>query len=414
MGPGAAPCAHRGAAARIAPRPSPAAASSAAVARLSRRRCRCRAASAAAAASPDPGACAETARRVAYNRARHERDRANRRARVQAELAALSPDELAARRDAGRREAERRRDAVAAAAAAAAAGGAGLLTIAIDCSYAPDGGATKSEPPAALSKAVRSLAKQLELSAAANKRSARPAALHATSFSGPVADFAGRMGAGAWPLFTAHAAPLLEVFPPASSSAGGADDGKGSSISGSSGSSGGSGGSGGNGGSSRRRRRLVVLSPDAAEPLDPSVPLDRDRVVYVIGGIVDRTVRKGLTLAFAERHGLEARRLPVAEMAAALGRLSEPGASKTPVLNVSDVVACLLAYDGGKDWAAALGAGIPARKLVAGVAASSADGGDEGGGGGSGRRSRRRAVGRELSGGRRRDEEGGEEEASRC
>ncbi len=40
---------------------------------------------------------------------------------------------------------------------------------------------------------------------------------------------------------------------------------------------------------------IVVLSPDAEEPL-----LDLDeRCVYVVGGIVDRTVRKGVTSSYA-------------------------------------------------------------------------------------------------------------------
>jgi tRNA (guanine9-N1)-methyltransferase len=307
------------------------------------------------------------ARRVAYNRMRHERDRANRRERVQRELSSLSEAELEERREKGRMEAERRRAALA----AAAQDDARALTIAIDCSFPPDGNvvvAQQFDPsPPTLTKSVRSLAKQLELSAAANKRSAAPARLHATSFSGPLAAFAAQMGAQAWPLFTTHERSLLEVFP-------------------------------------SPPRRLVVLSPDASEPLSLSAPLERSGgasssssggCVYVIGGIVDRTVKKGLTLSFAERHGLEARRLPVAELADRLGRLSEPGASKTPILNVSDVVACLLVYDACGDWVEALSTAMPARKLVAGVAA-----GDEEGGGG--RRSRRRAVGRRR---RQREEE---------
>lgn len=294
---------------------------------------------------------------------RHEKDRANRRARVQA----LTSEELDERRERGRRDAERRRAALAAATAASA------LAIAVDCSYAPDGGGgpaaldeqQQQRSAAPLTKAVRSLAKQLELSAAANRRSARPALLHATSFCDPLASFASLMGAGAWPLFTAHAEPLLEVFPPQDDDA------------------------------PPGRRRIVVLSPDAERPLDLSAPLERgESCVYVVGGIVDRTVRKGLTLEFAKRHGLECRRLPVRELADKLGRLSEPGASKTPVLNVSDVIACLLAYDApsGGSWVEALRAGIPARKLVAGVASGGAEG--EEGEAAAGRRSRRRAVAR--------------------
>jgi tRNA (guanine9-N1)-methyltransferase len=43
--------------------------------------------------------------------------------------------------------------------------------------------------------------------------------------------------------------------------------------------------------------QLVFLSPDAEEVL---IELDQDSV-YVVGGIVDRTVRKGITSSFAVR-----------------------------------------------------------------------------------------------------------------
>lgn len=42
-------------------------------------------------------------------------------------------------------------------------------------------------------------------------------------------------------------------------------------------------------------QQVVVLSPDAEEPLEA---VDTAHV-YVVGGIVDRTVRKGLTVKFA-------------------------------------------------------------------------------------------------------------------
>jgi tRNA (guanine9-N1)-methyltransferase len=343
------------------------------------------AATADAADAPTATPTSYDQQRVAYNRMRHERDRANRRARVAAELAQLTPEQLEARRDEGRREAAARRARIA----AALSGESNPLRIVVDCGYRPDGGGTSAEgpvsspppPPETLSKSARSLAKQLELSAALNRRSEYPARLHAVSFRGALAEFALGMGAARWPLVELHDESLLEVFERL------VEEGF------------------------PRQRRLVVLSPDALEPLAwPAAPaaspppssasssspppffLDRD-AVYVIGGIVDRTVVKGLTLSFAERHGLECRRLPVAEVAAlgGLGRLSEKSASKTPVLNVSDVVQCLLELEACKgDWGEALRRAMPARKLVAGV---------EGEGG---RRSRRRAEKRR----RFREEEG--------
>ncbi|GFH11827.1 SAM-dependent MTase TRM10-type domain-containing protein, partial [Haematococcus lacustris] len=96
-------------------------------------------------------------------------------------------------------------------------------------------------------------------------------------------------------------------------------------------------------------KQLVIMSPDAevallpkgGEPLNP-------QAVYVVGGIVDRTVRKGLTLEYAAAAGLTAVRLPVLEYAAELGL--GKGTTKRPVLNVNDVVVALLEYHRtGKD-----------------------------------------------------------------
>jgi Trm5-related predicted tRNA methylase len=50
-----------------------------------------------------------------------------------------------------------------------------------------------------------------------------------------------------------------------------------------------------------------MLSPDAPEPLSQ---LDSS-TVYCIGGIVDRTVCKGITLGWASEQGVAVKRLPV-------------------------------------------------------------------------------------------------------
>jgi hypothetical protein len=359
----------------------------------------------AAHAADSDAHAAHDRRRVAYNRMRHERDRANRRARVAVELAELSPEELQQRRERGRREAEAQRARIAAAAAPSASDPP-PLTIVVDCGFPPDGrlavmeedgrsSSSSSSSSSSTSRAVRSLAKQLELSAALNRRALRPARLHAVSFAGPVAAFAASIGAERWPLFEAHREPLLEVFPRdkivvlspdaveplawSCSSPSCNDDDAAAAAN-----AGGDEGGGGGGGASEAAAGAATSAP----PRPPAL-LDRSRV-YVLGGIVDRTVVKGVTLSFAQLHGLQARRLPVAEHSAQLGRLSEPGASKTPILNVSDVVGCLLELDGGAaaerggDWAEALRRALPARKLVAGVAGAA-----------GGRRSRRQAKRRE-------------------
>jgi tRNA (guanine9-N1)-methyltransferase len=143
-----------------------------------------------------------------------------------------------------------------------------------------------------------------------------------------LASFANHIGASSWPV-NKHAAPLLEVYP--------ATD-------------------------------CIFLSPDADEPL---LELDPQKV-YVIGGIVDRSVRKGLTLGKAERHGLAAVRLPVLEYAKHLN-LDGPSASNRPVLNVSDVVVALVEFARTGDWVHALRAAVPARKQRGGSDSSSQD-----------------------------------------
>lgn len=88
-------------------------------------------------------------------------------------------------------------------------------------------------------------------------------------------------------------------------------------------------------------------------PLLPCCPPPQ---VYVIGGLVDRTVRKGASLRLAQRCGARAVRLPIAEHlgSAALG-------NSKGVLNVNDVFNALLAVHAGDSWLEALDAAIPQR-----------------------------------------------------
>lgn len=86
----------------------------------------------------------------------------------------------------------------------------------------------------------------------------------------------------------------------------------------------------------------------------PHLALSSWNQVYVIGGLVDRTVQKGASLRLAQRHRARAVRLPIAEH---LGSL----AKGKGVLNVNDVFAALLAVHAGHGWRAALEAAIPQR-----------------------------------------------------
>ncbi|KAG2433256.1 hypothetical protein HXX76_008324 [Chlamydomonas incerta] len=167
-------------------------------------------------------------------------------------------------------------------------------------------------------KELRSLAKQIQTSVGHNRRAEAPFCLQVTSWFGEIAEYAeGTMGGAAWPLLKRQQA-TLDLFP---------------------------------------RELITVLSPDAAEPL---TDLDPARV-YVVGGIVDKSVIRGVTAGFAARHELQVRRLPTVELAEQL-RLG-PGAPKRPVLNIDDVVYALLRFRvNGGDWLDALDAAIPARK----------------------------------------------------
>ncbi|GLI62533.1 hypothetical protein VaNZ11_005193 [Volvox africanus] len=263
------------------------------------------------------------ARRRFNNLRRREKAKVSHKARVEAARvaqealeASMSAEQWAEWREAQEAErvqriaaeaAQAERLAAALAAGGPGAGSASVLRIVIDCSFAPE------SPP----KELRSLCKQIENSSAINKRYPRPACLTLASWGEPLASVAAPCGAAGWRLAKLVEGPA-EAF---------------------------------------GAQAVVVLSPDAAEPL---LDLDSERRVYVIGGIVDRTHRKGLTLKYAEARQVECRRLPVAEHAEQLGL--GKGTRKCPVLNIDDVVKALIIYHDTRDWVRALDAAIPIRK----------------------------------------------------
>lgn len=142
-------------------------------------------------------------------------------------------------------------------------------------------------------------------------------ALTVTSYKGALAAFADHMGAGAWPV-NKYEESLLERYDPSD---------------------------------------IVVLSPDAQDPLDAIDPSK----VYVIGGIVDKTVQKGLTRDFAQQHNLMSFRLPIKEHAEQLG-LGFPGANTRPILTAADVVTALVLFHETQEWHTSLTVAIPQRK----------------------------------------------------
>ena len=100
--------------------------------------------------------------------------------------------------------------------------------------------------------------------------------------------------------------------------------------------------------------QLVVLSPDAQEPLAELDPT----AVYIVGGLCDYRRVRNATRGRAEARGVVCRRLPLRE---ALGRTLA-----VEILTVDQVLHVLLeAANNGSDWARALEAALPPRKLQA-------------------------------------------------
>ena len=138
-----------------------------------------------------------------------------------ARKAALTPAQAAAHEAEQEAAREAAKAAAAAQRAAVAEAMSSGLRVVVDCSLSAGGAASDRE--------VRSLCKQLMECAAANKRARRPVSLQFAGFTGPVRAFAVEgMHADRWPAAAGHEAPLAQLFPP---------------------------------------EQLVVLSPDAEEPL---------------------------------------------------------------------------------------------------------------------------------------------------
>lgn len=94
---------------------------------------------------------------------------------------------------------------------------------------------------------------------------------------------------------------------------------------------------------------IVYLSPDAEEALDEVVETN----VYVVGGIVDRNLHRGLTLGAAEAGSARAaRRLPFDEHLPEVPRGDR-------VLTVCACVGVLMGVHAGQGWREALEKSVP-------------------------------------------------------
>lgn len=97
--------------------------------------------------------------------------------------------------------------------------------------------------------------------------------------------------------------------------------------------------------------QLVWLSPDAEEPL---LKLDSEKV-YVVGGLIDRSVKKNHTLKLANDANIHVMRLPLREYA--------PVSNVHPILDVVTVVQILASVNSGGSWREALAAHLPKRHM---------------------------------------------------
>ena len=175
----------------------------------------------------------------------------------------------------------------------------GHLTIAVDLGFTEKNS----------TRELRSLAQQLTYAYSKMKKEYDvPPKLHLAEYCGEAKRVFELSGAGHW-LVNRHEEPVEEVF---------------------------------------RGKRLVYLSPDAEEALDE---VDAD-AVYIVGGIVDRTVNSNLSKLKAAGLGIETRRFPVKEYL--------PDCRKV-VLNVDRAIHVLVRFAEEGDWVGILRETMPKR-----------------------------------------------------
>ncbi|KAL3673477.1 hypothetical protein V7S43_001187 [Phytophthora oleae] len=97
---------------------------------------------------------------------------------------------------------------------------------------------------------------------------------------------------------------------------------------------------------------LVYLSPDSHNVLEQVDPT----CVYVVGGIVDRSVRKGETQTKAASHSIRTARLPLQEYFEKAGTQV-----RTHVMNVDSVIMVLNEVANHADWGRAFQRAVPLR-----------------------------------------------------
>jgi len=102
----------------------------------------------------------------------------------------------------------------------------------------------------------------------------------------------------------------------------------------------------------QQQHKVVYLTPDSPRVLQTLEP----RTIYVIGGLVDGSIKKNSSQAFASEHNIETARLPILEHATT----SSKSFVKT-VLTVNQVFDILMKFRECHDWREALKKGLPNR-----------------------------------------------------
>jgi len=103
-------------------------------------------------------------------------------------------------------------------------------------------------------------------------------------------------------------------------------------------------------------KNLVILSPDAPDILEE---VDLENTVYIIGGLVDKTILSKQTLQKSQALGIKSARFPLKE---SLLGLVVPCKLKK-VLNIITVIEILHKRASGQDWPSTLLSSIPRRWL---------------------------------------------------
>ena len=95
---------------------------------------------------------------------------------------------------------------------------------------------------------------------------------------------------------------------------------------------------------------VIYLSPDSSNVI---LTLDSSKV-YVIGGLVDDSVKKDTSSSFCDRLGLQTGKLPI-------GQFMERGQSGSfkQILTINQVFDILVKFHETKDWRTALGSNVP-------------------------------------------------------